>query len=245
MPYVALSDSLTAPPRPAWILRVNMADFVMKNDHRIPWNCLLRVFNDVIAGKCDIKVINSLLKLSPADNVDLIRRLKVVLSQHKPGKPRAPEHIACLEEIEQELFSLPVNISNGLNNRADDPGGDNMDFTPDDIDYAGNPMPGAPGELQKLRETLFGLLLAGKRDPATIEQVCQKIVTAIGHVNLNAAAPSNLAHWHPGPAAVPIVARTFPGYRYWVKPTGALLSSAEILTMIEHVTARAKKLGAG
>jgi hypothetical protein len=250
MPYDVATDSMTG--RPAWILGANMNHHMMKNDHRIPWNCLLATLNRAIrtGEKNDIAIVNSLMKMSPGLHPDRMKDFKVGLSQHKTGQVRKPGHVTALNSIEQLLFSLPSNISNGLNNRADDPGGDDMDFTPDDVDFAGSPTAGANGALQTLRETLFGLLVSVKPDERSIDKVCTEIVRAIGHANLGTATAANLNHWHPGPAVVPAVPRTYPGYRYFLKPgigVGAAaveLTLPEVMTMIAHVTSRAKKLGA-
>jgi hypothetical protein len=249
MPYNQATDSLIA--RPDWILRVNMQHHMMKNDHRIPWNCLQAALNRAIqtGDTNDIAIVNSLMKMSPAPHVQLITKFKVALNQHKTGKLRKQEDIVALENVEQEIFSLPSNIANGLNNRADDPGGDDMDFTPDDVDHAGSPTRGPAGTLQTLREILFGLLVSVKPDGKSIDKTCTEIVRAIGHTNLGTASAANLDHWHPGPAVIPPVVRTYPGYRFFLKPGIGLgapvaLSLSEVKAMITHVTSRAKKLGA-
>lgn len=247
MPYQYQTKSFADnPARPNFITagRVNVVHFVMKLDHRIPWNALRGALNQVLAGTADTELINALMQLSPSRDGKAIKSFGVAASECKAGTRPKPHQVAALEDIEQEIFSLPANLALGLNNRADDPGGDNMDFTVDDVDFAGAPQATPAGDLQKLRESLFGALKAKQIDAKAVKLICKEMVTAIGHNNLNAATAGNLDHWHPGPAlpgAIAVVQRTTPPYRYWMKPTGTPMTSVEIVTMLEEVTARALK----
>ncbi|MEY4563845.1 MAG: hypothetical protein RLZZ618_3122 [Pseudomonadota bacterium] len=247
MPYQYLTKTFAdTPARPNFITagRVNMLHFVMKVDHRIPWKHLRGALNQVLAGTAEPQVVNALMKLSPSRDGSVLKAFAVAAAECKAGVRPKPHQLVALETIEQEIFSLPANLALGLNNRADDPGGECMDFTIDDVDYAGTPAATPAGDLQKLREKLFGLLGAKTLVPAEIAQVCNSIVTAVGQANLNTATAGNLDHWHPGPplpGALAVVQRTHPAYRYWLKPTGVAMSSAEIITMLQQVTARALK----
>ncbi len=64
----------------------------------------------------------------------------------------------------------------------------------------------------------------------SLDAVVEDCVNAVG-VDVNTASA-------PGVAPVP---RTSPGYRYWLKPTGAAMTPAEIMTMLRQVTKRALK----
>jgi hypothetical protein len=249
MPYDHISHSFID-PRPAFetVDRNNMMHPVMKLDHRIPWNLLKGTLNKLLAGNLNIAIINSLLKLSPsADKTKMITNFKTAVGEGKKGRVPPAHQLLALNVVEQEIFSLPCNLALGLNERADDPGGDNLDYTPDDVDHAGAYMPGLPGQRQALFETLYGLLSVTNIGLDAVDSCCNELRTAWQkHLGLDTATPAKIGNWHPGPlppapAAAP--ARTNPPYRYWVKPTGAALTSGEIQTMIGIVTARAKKYG--
>lgn len=232
-------------PRPGFITPANMEHPVMKLDHRIPWNLLRGTLNKILRRELNSEIINALMKLSPANNVDMIKSFKVAVEETRPGK-LPPEHqIRALNTIEQLIFSLPCNLALGLNERADDPGGDRMDFTPDDVDHAGAYRNPSNGNCQQFFETLFGLLSAPQIDLKAVDICCNGLRTrwTPHHPNgMSDGTGGNYANWHPGPPAVGIE-RTRPPYRYWRKPDGTALSVIEIMTMIGFVTARAKRYG--
>jgi hypothetical protein len=236
-------------PRLTFIVagRLNVTHPVMKLDHRIPWNVLKGALNKVLDKKLDSDIANVLMKLSPSRDSKLLKAFATAVKESAVDRQPPAHQVQTLQLVEQEIFSLPINLALGLNERADDPGGDNLDFTTDDVDYAGAPLATQAGRLQKLRERLFGQLSVAKIDIEAVDKTVDELISeAGGRPALASGTAGNYANWHPGPAApgaLAPVARTQPAYRYWVKPTGTALTSAEILTMIDQVTARAKKAG--
>jgi hypothetical protein len=235
-------------PRPNFIVagRTHVVHHTMKLDHRIPWNVLKGVLNKVLAKKVDVQLVNILMKLSPSRDSKLLKAFGTAAKASAAGRIPPPLEIAALELVEREIFSLPINLALGLNNRADDPGGDNLDFTPDDVNFDGAISATAAGRLHALRERLFGQLSVAEPNLKSISTTVDEMIDAAGGRGaLNSGTAANVDNWHPGPTApgLAVPARTQPPYRYWVKPPAAELSSVEILTMIEQVTARAKKAG--
>lgn len=230
---------------PAFITagRINLIHHVFKNDHLIPWNTLSGVLNEVLSGKADLGVVNALLSLSPAKTAEMLVGFKAGVSQIIAGKVPTAGQIVSLDAVELEIFSLPCNLAQGLNTRADDPGGDCMDYTVNDVDYRGVCYKTDAGELQKLRETLFHHLSARPIDLTGVQLACRALVQKITKQRLHIATPGDYGHWHPGPAPAgpAFPARTNPPYRYWTKLSGDALSAAEILTMLQMITARAIK----
>jgi hypothetical protein len=247
MTYLHASNEF-GDPRPNFIVagRVNVVHHTMKLDHRIPWNLLKGALNKVLAKKVDDELVNVLMKLSPSRDGKLLKAFSKAAKESAPKRLPPAHQVATLELVEQEIFSLPINLALGLNNRADDPGGDNLDYTPDDVDYTGAITATAAGRLHALRERLFGQLSVDKPNIDAISTTVDDLITEVGgRAALNSGTAANVDNWHPGPTAPGAVvpARTQPPYRYWVKPTGAVLTSVEILTMIDQVTARARKAG--
>ncbi len=247
MTYIYSSNEF-GDPRPNFIVagRNNVVHHTMKLDHRIPWNVLKGALNRVLAKKVDDQLVNVLMKLSPSRDSKLLKAFSTAVKESAPGRLPPTHQIVTLELVEQEIFSLPINLALGLNNRADDPGGDNLDFTPDDVDYAGAISATAAGRLHALRERLFGQLSVEKPNLDSISTTVDAMIDeAGGRGALDSGTAANVDNWHPGPTApgLAVPARTQPPYRYWVKPTAAPLSAVEILTVIEQVTARAKKAG--
>ncbi len=128
--------------------------------HWIPWRSLLDVLQHALAGTVDPRVVGHLLMLSPRPARDLATRFAAAAHQFRIGGPFQRGQGQVIAEVEQELFSLPCNLFQGLSNRADDPanlGLRFMDFTPGDILSTGSLPEGTPGELQRARERLFAL----------------------------------------------------------------------------------------
>ena len=227
--------------------RTNMAHSVMKLDHRIPWNLLQSALNKVLAGEADVKVVNALMKLSPSPSVEKSRILKnfgTAVNELKPGREPNTTQMEALEAVENEIFSLPVNLALGLNERADDPGGDCLDFTPDDVDHSGTPQTTAVGLAHKVREKLFGQLSQAKIDAGAVDAVVTELISTVSLAALSSATPANFEKWHPGPPAPSAggAQRTKPAYRYWLNPTtGEALTADDIQKMLKQVTERAKK----
>jgi len=195
--------------------------------HRIPWRLLLDVLQHALAGAVDPRVVGHLLMLSPRPTRDLATRFAAAAHQFRIGGPFQRGQGQVIAEVEQELFSLPCNLFQGLSNRADDPanlGLRFMDFTPGDILPTGSLPEGMPGQLQRARERLFALLLAGIIDPAMVQEACRRWreLWAMHGGGLNCATAHRREWWAPG--GMPF---TQPPYRHWINAAGAALTAEQ------------------
>jgi hypothetical protein len=204
--------------------RINLVHAFCMNHHRIAWGILRGALNQVMAGTADDSLVNVLLSACPENTADMLKKFKAALQRAQAKKTLTDPEVTALETVEGEIFSLPLNLFQGLNARADDPA-DRMDFTPDDITHDGLRQGGVPGDLQKAREQVCGLLLKTKIDVALLKTAVSDWVNlwkAHGG-GLTTATPHNAAWWAPGAAPF-----TNPGYRHWANPsTGTALTAVE------------------
>lgn len=244
MSWNAAQQALDLNNRPNFITagRNNMLHPVAMLHHRVPWNVLGTALNAVLSGGVDAKLINSLLKLSPVNSKPLVDNFKAALTQLQAGKTLSQANIAAIEAVEQEVFSLPCNLFLGLNARADDPGNE-MDFTPDDVNFDGTVPTTAAGELEKLREKVMGLLSKSPQiDLTVLDPACTQWATqwkSFIDGGLSSASPFQAAHWAPG--APPFTA---PAFRRWVNGVTPLsVTQSQQLNQIVQTRA-ITKLGA-
>jgi hypothetical protein len=217
--------------------RLHLLHAFCMNHHRLPWAVLRGALNQVMAGTADDKLANVFLSVSPVvDTPGMLKKFKAAVQRVQAGKTLAAAEVTALEDMEGEVFSLPLNLFQGLNARYDDPA-DKMDFTPDDITHEGARTAGNPGALQKVREQAYGLLSKNKIDVASVKTCFQdwdKLWGAHGG-GLGSATPHNVAWWAPGAAPF-----TNPGFRHWVNPTTAAnLTNVEAKALNEVVATRA------
>jgi hypothetical protein len=243
MSFNPVTNTLVDPVRPAFITagRNNMVHMVMMLHHRIPWNLLRTTMNNALSGAVDEKIINALLTLSPEASKPLTDKFKVAANRIQANRALSPQQILDLQAVEQEIFSLPCNLFLGCNNRADDPG-TSLDFTPDDVNYAGVYAAGAAGELQLLRETLYGQLSADNVSVPLVKKTCTSLAAKwiANGGGLDTATAHNALWWDPGAVGV---AFTFPPFRHWVHPNTGNLTLGQAQALIVTVTTRAKRLG--
>ncbi len=202
--------------------------------HRIAWSKWLEVINETIAGMRDMEFINIFLSLSPAATGDMVKDFKAAVHNVKalkPGKNLAQKDINALQTVEAEIFSLPINAFLGPTRRADDPAND-MDFTPDDVDYAGFVTSGPWGDLQSTREEFYAALL--KRDKQAVKSSATSLRKQWGEMGYDLSTPTapKIAHWSPG-----TMPRTVPGYRHWINK-GSPLSVQQSIDLTKVVKKR-------
>ncbi len=195
--------------------------------HRIPWELLLDVLQRTLEGVVDPRVIGHLLTLSPRPTRELATRFAAAAHQFRIGGPFQRGQGQVIAEVEQELFSLPCNLFQGLSNRADDPerlGPRFMDFTPSDVLHTGSLPEGIHGQLQRARERVFALLLAGMIDARMVQEACwrwRELWTIHGG-GLNCATAHQHQWWAPG--GMPFAQ---PPYRYWINAAGGALTAEQ------------------
>jgi hypothetical protein len=208
--------------------------------HRISWALLLNVLQRALAGTVHPRVIGYLLTLAPRPTADLATQFAAAAHQFRTQRPFRPGQGEVIVEVEQELFSLPCNLFQGLGDRADDPARDparlRMDFTPYDVQYTGALPEGIPGTLERARERVFGILYQANIDPGTIQIACRNWRDLwIAHGGGLHCATQHQNHWW-APGGMPF---THPPYRHWLNPVGAALSVVECLRLNELVFRRA------
>lgn len=219
--------------------------------HRIPWNVLKGALNKVLAREADIGLVEALMNLRPSYDPRLLKEFNAaafLAYRAFPTRRLSDNQIHALDRVEEAIFTLPVNLFFGKVIRDDDPGGDYMDFTPDDVDYAGAHWRTPDGRLQGLRERLFGQLCRAKTDKDAVKRInitVREIREAANPQALRNPTAFNNDHWHPGPTppGVPVPERTYRAYRYWLKPTGEEVTLDDINSMMCKVTSRAMKAG--
>jgi hypothetical protein len=221
-------------PYPILAGRMHMNRYTLH--HRIPWNLLLNVLQRALDGTVHPRVIGYLLTLAPRPTVDLATQFAAAAHQVRTQRPFRPGQGEVIVEVEQELFSLPCNLFQGLGNRADDPGNDKMDFTPSDVQNNGALPEGIPGTLERARERVFGILCQLNIDPGTIQIACRNWRDLwIAHGGGLHCATEHQHHWW-APGGMPF---TDPPYRHWLNPVGAALTVEECLRLNELVFRRA------
>lgn len=206
--------------------------------HRIPWDLLLNVLRRALDGTAEASVIGYLLRLAPRPTEDLATRFSAAAHQFRVGRPFLRQQGEAIAEVEQELFSLPCNLFQGLSNRADDPGNEFMDFTPDDVIHTGSLPEGIPGRLQRARERLFALLRAGTINAGAIRSACRdwRELWIAHRGGLNSATAHRHEWWAPG--GMPF---TQPAYRHWINAIGAPLTAEQSARLNEIVFRRATR----
>lgn len=200
--------------RPQFITagRHNMTHPVAMLHHRVPWNTLGGVLNDILAGRADVNILNSLLKFSPSPSKPLLEGFKAALALVLADKTLQPKHVDAINAMEAEIFSLPGNLFLGRNNRADDPG-DDIDFTPDDLDENGAFRDSDLGMAQRWREKLMAALL--RRSADDVKLTCTELAEQWGKkcgYPRDTATPFTPTHW-----ARRADQYVTPAYRNWVK----------------------------
>lgn len=249
MTYVVGTGQIDLNNRPNFIITdpATMTSPVAMLHHRISWNVLGGAMNQVLAGTAESKVINSLLKLSPAQSADYVKNFKTALNLKLANKRLAQANIDAINAVEQLIFTLPCNLFQGLNQRQDDPAND-MDFTPVDIAFDGSlpvSQPGvltAAGQLQQARERLMNRLLQAQLKPADIDSACAEVVRlwrpAARVPPVSALAQATVfqpACWAPGNA--PFAA---PAYRHWVDGNLQPLTAAQATALNAVVMTRVR-----
>lgn len=204
--------------------------------HRIPWDLLLDVLQRALDGALHARVIGYLLTLAPRPTADLAIRFAAAAHQVRAQGAPARGQLDVIDEVEQELFSLPCNLFQGLMPRNDDPGNEKLDFTPYDVQYSGALPEGIPGTVERARERVFGILRLALIDPGTIQIACRHWRDLwIAHGGGLHCATQHQVHWW-APGAMPFI---YPAYRHWVNPAGAALTPAECVRLNELVFRRA------
>jgi hypothetical protein len=214
--------------------RRNMTHYTLH--HRLPWALLMGILRRVVQGTADAKIIRWLLLLSPDNTEDLYRRFAAAAHQCRLGCELTLREQAAVSTVEIELHSLPCNLFQGLSNRADDPGGCAMDFTPADIAFDGSRPEGPAGEMQQCRERLFGILNRGDVNARDVQHACQQwryLLLRSGE-GLNSATAHNPAWWAPG--GMPYAD---PAYRHWVDDEGTPLTVGQCNRLNDIVSRRA------
>lgn len=220
-------------PYPLVAGRTNMTGHALH--HRIPWDLLLDLLQRALDGTVHPRVIGYLLTLAPRPTVDLATQFSAAAHQFRTDRPFQRQQGQVISEVEQELFSLPCNLFQGLSSRADDPGNRLMDFTPSDVEYTGVLPEGVPGQLQRARERVFAILLQGLIDPVNLQDACRhwRDLWIVHGGGLHCATGHQDNWWAPGGMRF-----NEPPYRHWVSPVGPL-TVAQCIRLNEIVSRRA------
>lgn len=258
MTYVVATRQLDLNNRPAFITTdpVTMTSGFAMLHHRISWNALGGAINAVLAGAAQPQVINYLLRMSPGNSFAVINGFTTALNRVLANQTLTQPQIDAIEMVEQLIFTLPCNLFQGLNARADDPG-NGIDFLPGDVTVTGtlprvNNVLTPLGVMQQLREKLMNRLLNLGQPGALIDiGVCcagiaqQWAVLTPAAAAVAAAPPApaipartslqqatgfNGALWAPGAAPW-----ANPGYRNWPGPLTAAQSLALNTTVMNRV----------
>lgn len=236
--YYDKNTNTIAGERPEMVTRGrhNVWDPSLVVHHRIPWSMLKNnVLNKVLAGTLEPRIIKSLLRLSPCNRDRLVDGLKVALHAIRRQKVDAKDAVA-IEEIARELYSIPCNVFVGRDRRADDPE-DELDFTPSDVQYNGELATGIAGQIQDLRERLFGQLSKEKIDVDAVDLTCRELARkwAASYGGLSSGTPNSPEWWTP----------VRPGsYRRWRHPILDIeLDIGAVKALNARITGRARKKG--
>lgn len=250
MTYVAATRQLDLNLRPAVPANadpVTMTHFFAMLHHRISWNVLGGVINQVLSGALDRMVINYILRLSPDRSFAVVNDFATALNRVLANAVLSQAQVDAIERVEELICWLPCNVFQGLNARTDDPGA-GMDFLPGDVNPDGT-LPRNPagltqlGLIQQTRERLMhrlmtaaspGMLPLIQTDCATLAQLWTAMVPVAPAIPPAPPAPGvpprtalqqatgfTPALWAPG--AAPYVN---PGYRLFVNG-GVALTAAQ------------------
>jgi hypothetical protein len=262
MTYVAATrqlDLANRPGLPADADPVTMAHFFAMLHHRISWNVLGGVINQVLSGDLDRMVINYLLRLSPNRNFAVVNGFSTALNRVLANAALTQAQVDAIEQVEELICWIPCNLFQGLNARADDAAA-GMDFLPGDVNADGTLPRNAAGLtnlglIQQTRERLMhrlmnpggpGILPLIQNDCATLAQLWGALIPVAPAIPAAPPAPAvpprtalqqatgfTPAYWAP-PGAPPYA---LPGYRLFMSG-GVPLTAAQSLALNATVMAR-------